>query len=178
MESYVIVRLVHKNEIRMVCQAIRDAYFLPKRSWNKPLHEMAYSGLLSQKWTGIGLFTKANEILAYLDYKQVGQTFIEIGICLTIEKFRNRGYMHTLFQFLFDTYPEYSFRIGTYENNDAMIHCIKSFGFQEERRVTNDRIDGTSTIYYIRKEVATNETGHYYALHGDIRLGQSYSAME
>lgn len=167
MKNHMIARQIRDREIKMVCKAIQDAYFLPKRSWRKPLHEMAYEGLVSQKWTGIGLFTNQKELVAYLDYKRESDAWIEIGICLTIEKYRNQGYMQTLFRFLFDTYPNCSFRICTYEKNAAMIQCIKNSGFQEEHRVVNDRIDGTNTIYYVRKDAVTSGTEHYYALHGN-----------
>lgn len=178
MEAYVIVRQIHTSEIDMVCKAIRDAFFPPKRSWRKPLYEMAYKGLISHKWTGIGLFTKQKDLIAYCDYKQKNDTSIEIGICLTIQKYRNHGYMQTLFQFLFNMYPEYSIRIGTYENNTAMIHCINRSGFQEEQRIANDRIDGTSTIYYVRKGVVTGGTEHHYALHENNGSGECYSVVE
>lgn len=81
--------------------------------------------------------------------------------------YRNQGYMQTLFRFLCDTYLNCSFRICTYEKNAAMIQCIKNSGFQEEHRVVNDRIDGTNTIYYVRKDAVTSGTEHYYALHGN-----------
>ena len=158
METHIVARQIHKNEFKMVCKAIRNALFLPKQSWHKPLHEMAYDGLVSQKWTGIGLFTKKKELVAYLDYKHRDDTWIDVGICLTIVKYRNHGYMQVLFLFLLDMYQRYTIRIGTYENNTAMIHCIKRQGFQEERRVLYDRIDGTSTIYFLKKNTAAVKT--------------------
>lgn len=157
MMAYAIARQIYGNEIKMVCKAIQDAFFLPKRSWRKPLHEMAYEGLMSRKWTGIGLFTRQKELVAYLDYKRENDTWIEIDICLTIEKYRNQGYMQSLFRFLFDTYPNCSFRICTYEKNAAMIQCINRLGFRENHRLTNDRIDGTCTIYYTKTPIDEKE---------------------
>lgn len=129
-------------------------------------------------WTGIGLFTKQKDPIAYCDYKQKSDTSIETGICLTIQKYRNHGYIQTLFQFLFDMYPEYSIRIGTYENNTAIIHCINRSGFQKEQRIADDRIDGTSTIYYVRKGEVTGGTEHHYALHENNGSGERYSVVE
>lgn len=172
METHMVVRQIHKNEFKMVCKAIRNSFFLPKQSWNKPLHEMAYDGLVSQKWTGIGLFTKKKELVAYLDYKERDDTWIEIGICLTIEKYRNQGYMQALFRFLLNMYPRYTIRIGTYENNTAMIHCIKRLGFQEERRVLYDRIDGTSSIYFSKKSVLAIESASQIVSNGGNEYGQ------
>lgn len=145
-----IIRRVRRNEFVQVREAIRDNYFLAKRSWPKPLCEMAYDGLVQGKWIGYGCFGDHGDLMSYLDYKESVSGEIEVGICLTQDQFKGRGLMKLMLKFLASRYPDREITIGTYEKNAGMICCIKSAGFEEECKTPDDRIDGSATIHYRR----------------------------
>ena len=80
-----------------------------------------------------------------------------LGICCTDKSYRGHGYMTQLLQYVIDKNLNCDFTIGTYEGNDAMIHCIKSVGFEEGYLVDGDRVDGRNSIHYIRKRQVEQE---------------------
>ena len=144
------IREVDKREIPMICQMIEKIYFLPKVTWQTSLSDMASNGLQSGKWKGIGLYNMQDELMAYLDYK-VKDEAIEIGICFTIEEYRNNHLMRELIQFLVEKNSNMTIEIGTYEKNRSMRRCCERLGFKEKERKA-DRIDGTNSIYYELKK--------------------------
>lgn len=153
-----LVRLLKgRKDFQTAQMLIKSCYFLPKRTWPKNLYEMALDGLIGHKWIGIGIFDAENNLIPYLDYKHVAPYKIEFGICCTDKSYRGHGYMTQLLQYVIDKNLNCDFTIGTYEGNDAMIHCIKSVGFEEDYLVDGDRIDGRNSIHYIRKRQVEQE---------------------
>lgn len=144
------IRLVKREEFIQVREAIRCSYFLAKHSWPKPLCEMAYNGLSQGKWIGYGCFNECEELMSYLDYKEKTSGEIEVGICLTQERYQGCGLMKLMLKFLIARYPDQEITIGTYDRNAGMICCISSVGFEEELKIPDDRIDGSTSIHYRR----------------------------
>ena len=142
------IRPIKEDEFLLVRDIISRTKFLPKWSWPEELCDMAYGGLISGKWTGIGCFSDQNELMAYLDYKEHLDGEIEVGIVFTREYYQGRGIMKLMLKFLMARFPKNDITIGTYERNGGMICCIQSLGFEEESRQENDRIDGSATIHY------------------------------
>lgn len=129
---------------------IRRCRFLAKKSWAKPLDEMAWEGLSRHIWTGVGLFDENGQLVSYLDYKHTAPGQIEFGICCTDAAHCGHGHMSMLLRKVIAENSDTVFRIGTYAGNAAMIHCILSAGFTEEFTVPNDRIDGRSSLHFVR----------------------------
>ena len=119
-----------------------------KRSWEKSIWDMAYDGLLSGKWVGLGYFDHDGTLMAYLDYKEHASSVIEIGICMTVDQYTNRGLMQALLKYVISSFSNREIIIGTSEQNKAMIACIEHVGFYEDFRVEQDRIDGSASIHY------------------------------
>ena len=119
-----------------------------KRSWQKNIWDMAYDGLLSGKWVGLGFFDDNEAIMTYLDYKEHTSGIIEIGICMTIDKYANHGLMQSMLRFIISTFSDREIIIGTSEQNKAMIACIEHVGFCEDFRVNLDRLDGSASMHY------------------------------
>ncbi len=142
------IRPVRIDEFHIIRETIAQNDFLEKRSWTKPLSDMAYDGLIQKKWFGVGCFGENEELMSYFDYKVHKNGNIEIGICLTVEEYRGRGLAKLMLHFLFTLFPDREITIGTAECNENMISCIQHMGFQEEYRVPNDRINGKSSIHY------------------------------
>ncbi len=140
------IREIHKEEFEMIAAQIAEIYFLPKITWTTTLSNMALSGLTSGKWTGVGIFDDKDELMAYLDYK-VKENSVEIGICYTLEQYRNNHLMSKLLKYVMDEYPDTRFEMGTYEANIAMRKCCEGLGYKETHR-KKDRIDGTYSVYY------------------------------
>jgi len=131
--------------------------FLSKPSWNEPIYEMLYNGLASRRWYGFAFFTnklnadKRNadkEIpIAYIDFQMTREYEIELGIAFCNPEFRNKGLTSSLLNLLKLMYPDMPIIGGTYEANKKMIGCYKKLLFSETER-KNNRIDGTSTVYF------------------------------
>lgn len=163
-----MIRMIEIDEFELVREIIRNADFLRKRSWPKPLCDMAVDGLSQKVWTGLGIFNVSGELISYLDYKVVSADLVEVGICVTREDYRRQGLMKILLCYLIEQYSKFEIKIGTYEHNQPMIGCIQETGFLEDFRVLNDRVDGSASIHYKRKGdnvgnfrccLAGNETG-------------------
>lgn len=144
------LRFLHSSADFYAAQTlIHRSQFLAKKSWSKPLDEMAIEGLSSHIWIGVGLFDENGRLISYLDYKYAAPDQIELGICCTAADHRRKGYMAMLLHKVISENQDITFRIGTYEGNSAMIHCILSTGFIEEFTIANDRIDGRSSIHFV-----------------------------
>lgn len=143
-----IIRPIKDSEYEMIRDNIREYYFLPKYKWTKPLHEMAYDGLMSKKWRGIGAFDSNEKLLSYLDYKEHTESKVEIGIGMTQEEYRGCGLMGLMLRFLIARYPGCEIIVGTYEGNARMIRCLEHTGFVEDHRIFGDRVDGSTSIHY------------------------------
>lgn len=142
------IRPIKTTEFSNVRDAISQNYFLAKHAWTKPLSEMAYDGLEHGKWIGFGCFSESEELMSYCDCKEHEDGEIEIGICFTMEAYRGCGLAKLMLHYLITGYPNQEITIGTAESNVGMIACIKKMGFQEEYRVSDDRINGKSSIHY------------------------------
>lgn len=142
---------IEEQEYELVQQLIKSSGFLPKKSWPKPLWEMAVDGLRQKIWTGYGIFSADHELLSYLDYKVRSPELVEVGICCTRKDNRRQGLIKNLLCYLILQYPHCEIIIGTSEHNLPMINCIQSTGFTEDFTVLNDRVDGSSSIHYKRK---------------------------
>lgn len=140
------IREIRKEEYTVIAGQISEIYFLPKITWKTTLSNMALSGLTCGRWTGVGLFNANGQLMAYLDYK-IKEDSIEIGICYTLEKYRNNHMMSKLLSCVMAKYPGTRFEMGTYEANTPMRKCCEGLGFTETHR-KKDRIDGTDSVYY------------------------------
>lgn len=144
------VKLSEFKEIRELIKSKREwqenAWI--KRSWRKSIWDMAYDGLLSGKWIGLGCFDHDGTLMAYLDYKEHVSSVIEIGICMTVDQYTNCGLMQTMLKYVISSFPSREIIIGTSEQNKAMIACIERVGFYNDFRVEQDRIDGSASIHY------------------------------
>lgn len=147
MLSYTI-RRVKPSEYSSIKNLISNSYFLAKHSWTKPLSEMAYDGLMQEKWVGYACFNERKDVMSYIDYKEHKDGVVEIGICFTTDQYRGIGLAKLMLHFLFTLFPNREITIGTSESNKNMISCIHHMGFQEECRIPNDRINGESSIHY------------------------------
>lgn len=147
MQSHTI-RRVNPNEFFTIRNLISNSYFLAKHSWTKPLSEMAYEGLMQEKWLAYACYNECEDVMSYIDYKEHKDGVIEIGICFTVEQYRGIGLAKLMLQFLFALFPNREITIGTAECNKNMISCIQHMGFQEESRVPNDRVNGDASIHY------------------------------
>ncbi len=123
----------------------KQIVFLDKISWEMPLHEMLLQGLQSRKWHGIAAFDSHGQMMAYLDYK-ICDAYVEIGICFTINTFRNLGLMQKLLTYVLDRFPGQMIKIGTYEKNAPMRQCCEKMGFEVVDK-KQDRVDGSCSIY-------------------------------
>lgn len=146
-------------------QKISDE-FLPKASWNEPICEMLYNGLVSRRWYGIALFTKTlntdkrnadKEIpISYIDFQMTRKYEIELGIAFCNPEFRNKGLTSSLLYLLKLIYPDMPLIGGTYEENKKMLYCYKKWSFVPNGFTKEDRIDGTDTLKFICEPMIGN----------------------
>lgn len=146
-----MICIVERNDFELVREIIKNSDFPARKSWPKPLCDMAVDGLCQEIWTGYGIFDIGHELLSYLDYRVRSPNLIEIGICCTRKDNRRQGLMKSLFCHLIETYPHCEIIIGTAEHNHPMINCIQSMGFLRDYIVPDDRVDGSASIHYKQK---------------------------
>ena len=109
------LRFLHSSADFYAAQTlIHRSQFLAKKSWSKPLDEMAIEGLSSHIWIGVGLFDENGRLISYLDYKYAAPDQIELGICCTAADHRRKGYMAMLLHKVISENQDITFRIGTY----------------------------------------------------------------
>lgn len=148
-----VIRPVKTTEFSKIRDEISKIYFLEKRTWTKPLSEMAYEGLRQGKWMGLGCFSPSEELMSYCDYREHENGIVEVGICFTNDEYRGRGLATLMLHYLITCFQNREIIIGTSEGNYNMMACIKKMGFQEEYRVPNDRVNGKASIHYRRMPV-------------------------
>ena len=142
-----MIRELREDEYELACRLMKSVYFLPRRKWTKPLHEMAIDGLTNHIYTAMGNFNKNGELCAYLDFKSCSPDLEEVGIGFTVEAFRGQGKMKELLRALHLRCPGKDIVVGTSENNKALLSAAHAVGFKEEEYIPNDRIDGTGSIH-------------------------------
>lgn len=146
-----MICIIERNDFESVRRLIKNSSFLAKKSWPKPLCDMAIDGLCQEVWTGYGIFDTGHELLSYLDYQVRSPDLVEVGICCTREDNRRQGLMKSLLYHLIEANSHCEIIIGTAEHNQPMINCIQSIGFLEDFMVYDDRVDGSASIHYKRR---------------------------
>lgn len=136
---------------------MHEAEFRRKIAWgDRKLADMVYNGLTMQyeKWTAYGVF-HGKELISYLDYKQRVDGYIELGVGLTEEKERGRGWTAALILYLRIKFAYNPFCGGTHFYNISMRHSFEAAGFHGATRrmdrtadPADTRCDANCTIYH------------------------------
>lgn len=144
-----------------------ETEFRRKIAWgDRKLADMAYNGLTMQreKWTAYGVF-RGKELISYLDYKQRVDGYIELGVGLTEEKERGRGWTAALILYLRIKFAYNPFCGGTHYYNISMRHSFEAAGFHGATRrmdrtadPTDTRRDATCTIYHEAEALLKTDT--------------------
>lgn len=135
-----------------------EAEFRRKIAWgDRKLADMAYNGLTMwhEKWTAYGVF-RGKDLISYMDYKQRVDGYIELGVGLTEEKERGRGWTAALILYLRIKFAYSPFCGGTHFYNISMRHSFEAAGFHGATRrmdrtidPMDTRCDATCTIYHV-----------------------------
>lgn len=145
-----LLRELGGDDVDLVEELIGPSAFLAKRHWTKSPKEMILAGINKQKYWGLALCDASGRIASYLDYQFRNPDQIEVGFCYTRAESRGQGLLRRLMGLLVLRYFDRAFDISTHELNRAMASIIEAVRFHEEGRIANERINGESSIYYLR----------------------------
>lgn len=98
---------------------------------------------------GIAYFSN-DEVASYVDFYLSDSNTVEICVVFTTSSFRGGGLSASLINIVRLMNPHKDIKCGTYENNETMRRVLsEKLCFRESKQIPNDRIDGSSTIYYL-----------------------------
>ena len=129
-------------------QLISKSFILRKIYWKSNLEDMVLSGLKKGGWKGLALLSK-HKIISYCDYRIIDNTQAEIGVCVTKKEYRGNGYMSFLLDCVIKTISNRNIKISTTKRN-GINSILRSRGFSVYE-MKPDRIDGSISLYYIKK---------------------------
>ena len=76
---------------------------------------------------------------------------IYISTVITDKMFRHQGVTKGLYEALFEKYGDKNIFTRTWSTNASHTRLLTGFGFQEFKRLQNDRGSGIDTVYYYKK---------------------------
>lgn len=124
--------------------------FLARKSWGRPLADIALDGITCGSWMPLGIF-HGEDLVSYVDYK-LKENRVEIGISVTEEMYRRQGYASILMRYLFDEYSDKYFVTMCAVQNRPQMTLLSHLGFVLEHYTLADRIDGTDTAIMVRPQ--------------------------
>lgn len=152
-----------------------ETEFHDKRSWEGVhIGDMAFDGLLTEKWTAYGYFDPNGNLIGYLDAKIRVDGGVELGILLTDNQYRGMQLASSLIYFFKFLFPHSRLFGGTYEENTAMRKTFKTTNFNQilyydrhtgrmtstireriDKKHPEDRNKDTNSVYYFSESLMT-----------------------
>ena len=129
---YQLRRLKGKKDAEKARDFIREheSEFQRKRSWRgRKLSDMAWDGLITNKWNAYGYFDPQGKLIAYLDVKIRIDGSAELGILLVDTACRQMGLASSLMIFYEIMFAPCRIFGGTYETNKKMRNTFLATGF-------------------------------------------------
>lgn len=129
---YQLRRLKGKKDAEEAREFIREheSEFQRKRSWRgRKLSDMAWDGLITNKWNAYGYFDPQGKLIAYLDVKIRIDGSAELGILLVDTACRQMGLASSLMFFYEIMFAPCRIFGGTYETNKKMRNTFLATGF-------------------------------------------------
>ena len=117
--------------------------------------------MLSQQILGVFLEDNRVGFVSYRENRVTdvfgAETMLNIYISTLVlqPETRGMGITKKAYRYLFDEiYPERNVYTRTWSTNTAHIKILQSFGFEELKRIPNDRGAGIDTVYYCKKHTS------------------------
>ena len=114
--------------------------------------------MLSQQILGVFLEDNRVGFVSYRENRVTdvfgAETMLNIYISTLVlqPETRGMGITKKAYRYLFDEiYPERNVYTRTWSTNTAHIKILQSFGFEELKRIPNDRGEGIDTVYFYKK---------------------------
>ena len=76
---------------------------------------------------------------------------IYISTVITDEKFRRRGITKGFYEKMSAEYGDRNIFTRTWSTNASHTSLLKAYGFDEYKRIKNDRGEGIDTVYYLKR---------------------------
>ena len=114
--------------------------------------------MLTQQIMGVFLECKLVGFVSYIENREA-ENFCLPNIYLSTlvlqPETRGMGITKKLYHHLFnELYPERNVYTRTWSTNIAHIKILMGFGFEELKRIPNDRGNGSDTVYYYKKHAS------------------------
>ena len=113
------------------------------------------SQMLTQRIVGVFLKGTLVGFVSYIENREdvaFALPNLYISTLVLQPETRGMGITKKLYTHLFETlYPERNIYTRTWSTNFAHIKILQSFGFQEWKRIPNDRGAGIDTVYYAKE---------------------------
>ena len=114
--------------------------------------------MLGQQILGVFLEEKLVGFVSYIENRNDESFFLPnlyISTLVLQPETRGMGITKKLYHHLFnELYPTHSIYTRTWSTNIAHIKILQGFGFEELKRIPNDRGAGIDTVYYCKKHTS------------------------
>ena len=161
----------HYKEVLLEILTQNDTAFVPPLSQRTGTTQTAFGGqanpsgvadylnqMLTQQILAVLMEGKPVGFVSYIENK-TDDDFplpnLYISTLVLQPETRGMGITKKLYHHLFnELYPTHSIYTRTWSTNIAHIKILQGFGFEELKRIPNDRGQGIDTVYYCKKHTS------------------------